>query len=153
MNDQNLAPGERRRRKAIARRAAMSPLQKEEINKRRRDARAAKRLFKTPQEKKETARKSKANYKQRIKEQRANNLHPDSIAMENSQFKLELIFSPGDKSPSRLSEQMEIPDFGGTLVYVETIVPELPHEVETPNTFLSNNIHTSHLTPGLRYSR
>jgi hypothetical protein len=61
--DENLSLGERRRRQDRARRAAMSPLQRESLNKRRRDARAAKRLFKTPQEKKETTRQSKLNYK------------------------------------------------------------------------------------------
>jgi hypothetical protein len=40
----------------------MSPLQKEEINKRRRDARVAKRLFKTPQEK-ERVRQSSSTTK------------------------------------------------------------------------------------------
>jgi hypothetical protein len=34
----------------------MSPLQRETLNKRKHDARAAKRLFKMPQEKKETTR-------------------------------------------------------------------------------------------------
>jgi hypothetical protein len=83
MDDQNLSPSERRRRKGRARRAAMSPLQKEEINKRRRDARVAKRLFKTPQEKTKTVRQPKLNYKKRMKEHCDNNLHPDSIAMAN----------------------------------------------------------------------
>jgi hypothetical protein len=86
MGDQNLSPGERRRRKDRARRATMSPLKREEINKRRHDKRAAKRLFKTPEEK-ETGRQAKANYKKLIKEQRENNLHPDSIAMANPQWK------------------------------------------------------------------
>jgi hypothetical protein len=96
----------------------MSPLQREEINKRRRDKRAAKRLFKMPEEKKETVRQAKANYKKLIKEQRENNLHPDSIAMANPQWKPELLFPPGDKPTSRVSEQLVIPDFGGSPVYV-----------------------------------
>jgi hypothetical protein len=54
--DQNLSPGERKRRRERARFGAMSPLQRETLNKRKHDARAAKRLFKMPQEKKETTR-------------------------------------------------------------------------------------------------
>jgi hypothetical protein len=153
MDDQNLSPGERRRRKDRAHRATMSPLQREEINKRRRDKRAAKRLFKTLEEKKETVRQAKANYKKLIKEQRENNLHPDSIAMANPQFKPELIFPHVDKPTSRVSEEMVIPDFGGSPVNVEAVVREPPQQDGTPETFLSNTIHTAHLTPGLRESR
>jgi hypothetical protein len=110
----------------------MSPLQRESLNKRRRDARAAKRLFKTPQEKKENARQSKRNYKQRIKEERENNLHPDSIAMANPQWKLELLLPPGDKPSSRVSEQMVIPDFGGSPVYAKAEIQEPLQQDETP---------------------
>jgi hypothetical protein len=63
----------------------MSPVSKEALQKKRRDARAVKRLFKTPQEKKESARKSDNNYRKRMKEHQENNLHPDSIAMANPQ--------------------------------------------------------------------
>jgi hypothetical protein len=118
----------------------MSPLQREEINKRRRDKRAAKRLF-------------KSNYKKLIKEQRENNLHPDSIAMANPQFKPELIFPHVDKPTSRVSEEMVILDFGGSPIYVEPVVREPPQQDGTPKTFLSNTIHTAHLTPGSRESR
>jgi hypothetical protein len=45
-----------------------------------------------------------------MKEHSENNLHPDSIAMENPQWKLELLHPPGDKPSSRVSEQMVIPD-------------------------------------------
>jgi hypothetical protein len=131
----------------------MSPLQRESLNKRRRDARAAKRLFKTPQEKKENARQSKLNYKQRIKEERENNLHPDSIALSDPQWKPELLFPPGDKPSSRVSKQMAIPDFGGSSVYAEEEIREPPQQDETPESFLSNTVHTAHLTPGLRESR
>jgi hypothetical protein len=126
MDDQDLSPGERRRRKDRAHRATMSPLQREEINKRRCDKRAAKRLFKTPEEKKETVRQAKANYKKLIKEQCENNLHLDSIAMANPQFKPELIFPHVDKPTSRVSEEMVIPDFGGSPVNVEAVVREPP---------------------------
>jgi hypothetical protein len=88
-----------------------------------------------------------------IKEQRANNLHPDSIAMANPQWKPELLLPPGDKPPSRVSEHMVIPDFGGSPIYVEAEVRKSSQQDETPETFLSNTIHTTHLTPGLRESR
>jgi hypothetical protein len=153
IDDQNISPGELRRRKNRARYAAMSPLQKEALNKKRRDARAAKRLFKTPQEKKENARLSKCNYKKKMKEQREKNLHPDSIAMANPQWKPELLVPPGDKPASQVSEEMVIPDFGGSPIYVEAEVREPPQQEETMETFLSNTIHTTHLTPGLRESR
>jgi hypothetical protein len=48
---------------------------------------------------------------------------------------------------------MVIPAFGGSPVYVEAEVREPPQQDETPETFLSNTIHTAHLTPGLRESR
>jgi hypothetical protein len=49
VDKKNLSPKERRRRRYRARRVAMSPLQREALNKRRREGRAAKRLFQTPQ--------------------------------------------------------------------------------------------------------
>jgi hypothetical protein len=106
--------------------AEMSPVAKEALLKRSCDDRAAKRLFKTPQEKKENARLSKCNYKKKMKEHRENNLHPNSITMTNPQWKPELLFPPGDKPSSRVSEEMVIPDFGGSPVYVEAEVREPP---------------------------
>jgi hypothetical protein len=87
----------------------MSPVSKEALQKKRRDARVVKRLFKTPQEKKESARKSDNNYRKRMKEHRENNLHPDSIAMTNPQWKPELLHPPHDKPSSRVSEEMVSP--------------------------------------------
>jgi hypothetical protein len=153
VDDQALSPGERRRRRDRTRYAAMSPVSKEALQKKRRDARAVKRLFNTPQEKKESARKSDNNYRKRMKEHRENNLHPDSIAMTNPQWKPELLHPPGDKPSSRVSEEMVIPDFGVRPIYVEAALPKPPQQDETPETFLSNTIHTAHLTPGLRESR
>jgi hypothetical protein len=46
-----------------------------------------------------------------------------------------------------------IPDFCGSPVYVEAALQEPAQQDETLETFLSNNIHTGHLTPGLRESR
>jgi hypothetical protein len=131
----------------------MSPIAKEALLKRNRDARASKRLFKTSQEVKKSRRKVNINNRKRKKEHRDNNLHPDSIAMANPQWKPELLFPPGDKPPARVSEEMWIPDFDGSPVYVEAEVQEPPQQDETPETFLSNTIHTTHLTPRLRESR
>jgi hypothetical protein len=88
-----------------------------------------------------------------MKENRANNLHPESIAMANLQWKPELLSPPSAKPTSRVSEEMVIPEFGGSSVYVEVEVREPPQQDEIPKTFLSHTIHTSHLTPGLRESR
>jgi hypothetical protein len=131
----------------------MSPVSRALHNKKKRDSYVSKRLFKTPQQSVERRRQTNKDYKKRVKEQRENDLHPDSIAMANPQWKPELLFPPGDKPSSRVSEQMVIPDFGGSPVYVEAEVREPPQQDETPETFLSNTIHTSHLTPGLRESR
>jgi hypothetical protein len=149
VDKKNLSPGERRHRRDRVHRAAMPPLQREAFNKRRHEGRAAKRLFQTPQ----TRRQINLNYYHKNKEQCANNLHPDSVAMENPQWKLEVLCPPGDKPSSRVSEEMAIPNFGGSPVYVEADVREHPQQDETPETFLSNTIHTTHLTPGSRESR
>jgi hypothetical protein len=130
----------------------MSPVSKEALLKRLRVARASKRLFKTPQEVKESRRQVNINNKKKRKEHRENNLHPDSIAMENPQWKPEILWPPGAKPTSRESEEMVIPDFGGSPIYVEQEVREPPQQDETHETFLSNTIHTAHLTPGLRES-
>jgi hypothetical protein len=147
---------EQRNRKARERYATMSPEQRAMLNKRRRDSYAtknvAKRLFSTPQEK-EKRRKINKNDKKVTKEHRANTLHLDSIAMENLQWKQKLLLPPGARPTSRVSEEMVIPDFGGSPIYVEAEVREPPQQNETPETFLSNTIHTAHLTPGLRESR
>jgi hypothetical protein len=58
--------------------------------------------------------------------------------MANPQFKPELLFSSSDKSPSRVLDQMEIPDFGGAPVYIETDHQAPSQQVETPQTFISN---------------
>jgi hypothetical protein len=101
----------------------------------------------------ERRRKTKSDYKKKMKEQRENNLHPDSIAMANPQWKPELLVPPGDKPASQVSEEMVIPDFGGSPIYVEAEVREHPQQDDTLETFLSNTIHTAHLTLGLRESQ
>jgi hypothetical protein len=100
------------------------------LNKRRRDSHVAenveKRLFSTPQEKKEKRRKINKNYQTVTKEHRANTLHPDSIAMENPQWKPELLLPSGARPTSRVSEEMVILDFSGSPIYVEAEVREPP---------------------------
>jgi hypothetical protein len=62
----NMYPIEHKRRRNRARYAAMSLLQREAINKKRRDTRVAKCLFKTPQDK-EIRRQQQRDYKKRLK--------------------------------------------------------------------------------------
>ena len=83
-------PKECKRELDRARQAALSPEQKALINKRRRDLYAAKnaarKLQMTPQEKKEKRKEMKKNYNRMVREHRANNLHPNSLAMESPHF-------------------------------------------------------------------
>jgi methylphosphotriester-DNA--protein-cysteine methyltransferase len=67
VDDQNLSPDDRRRGRRRARYAEMSPVAKKALLKRRRDARASKRLFKTAQEVKESRRQVNINNKKKIK--------------------------------------------------------------------------------------
>jgi hypothetical protein len=87
---------ERKRELDRARRAAMSPEQRAQLNKRRRELRAAKsaakKLQMTPQGKKLTRKEINKKYNTSVREHRANNLHPDSIAMESPHFNPQLIF-------------------------------------------------------------
>jgi hypothetical protein len=73
-----------------ARRTALSHEQKALINKRRRDLyaaqNAARKLQMTPREKKLKRKECNKKYKTMVRENRANNLHPDSIAMESPHF-------------------------------------------------------------------
>jgi hypothetical protein len=55
--------------------------------------------------------------------------------MANPQWKPELLFPPGDKPSSRVSEQMVIPDFGGSPVYAEAEIREPPQQDETQRYF------------------
>jgi hypothetical protein len=126
-DDEDITPKVRRSRRDSARWATMSPVSRALLNKRRRDSYVSKkRLFKTPQEKADRRRQVNKDYNKRAKEQRENNLHPDSIAMANPQWKPELLFPPGAKPSSRVSEEMVIPDFSGNHVYVEVEVREPP---------------------------
>jgi len=90
INNVVTCPKERKREVERAQRAAMSPEQKALLNKRRRDLYAqkntARKLQMTPQEKEVKRKESKKKYNTMVRENRANNLHPDSIAMESPHF-------------------------------------------------------------------
>ncbi|RLM75378.1 hypothetical protein C2845_PM15G05990 [Panicum miliaceum] len=74
---------------------------------------------------------SKKAYKRMMKEFRANNLHPDSIAMQNPSFTPKLIFPSVEASTISVCDQIIIPKFSGTPVYMETASEEttVPKEV------------------------
>ncbi|RLN25348.1 hypothetical protein C2845_PM07G13130 [Panicum miliaceum] len=99
-------PKEHRSERDKARRASMSLHERTLINQHRRELYHSKRLLKTPQtvevEKMRNrlpARKEgKREYKRRLKEFRANNLHPDSIAMVNPEFVPKLLFPSPDRA-------------------------------------------------------
>ena len=66
-----------------------------------------------------------------VREHQANNLHPDSIAMESPHFNPQFIFPSSPQSHEAPSHEMEIRELRGTPVNVaSTIVQNL--EVQTP---------------------
>uniref|UniRef100_K4A156 ATP-dependent DNA helicase n=1 Tax=Setaria italica TaxID=4555 RepID=K4A156_SETIT len=88
-----------------------------------------------------------------VKERRASNLHPDSIAMASPHFTPELVFPPADKSPLRISDDMEIPLVNGMPVYIQSVVEQSP-TVVTPQLVPANHtIQSKPVTPGIRNSR
>ena len=139
-----MCPKERKRELDRARRAALSPEQKALINKRRRDLYAAKnaarKLKMTPQQKKLTRKESNKNYKMMVREHRANNLHPDSIAMESPHFNPQLIFPSSPQSPEAPSYDMEIPKSRGMPVDITLTVLQNP-KVQTPELAAALTIH------------
>jgi len=70
---------------------------------------------------------SKREYKRRLKEFRANNLHPDSIAMANPQFVPKLIIPTPIELLTSASE-LVIPEFSGSPVYIPPIVEQTPDD-------------------------
>jgi len=135
----------------------MSPEQKALINKRRRELYAAKNAHKntarklqmTPQEKKLKRKEINRNYKMMVRGHRANNLHPDSIAMESPHFSPQLIFPSSPQSPKAPSHDMEIPELRGTPVYITPSIVQNP-KVETPELATSQTIHRHRVTNGER---
>ena len=146
-----MCPKERKRELDRARRAAMSHEQKALINKRRRDLyaqkNATKKLQMTPQEKEVKRKEMKKNYNRMVREHRANTLHPDSIAMESPHFNPQPIFPSSTESPKASSLDMEIPEFGGTPVYIAPAVVQNP-EVETPEFDAAHTIHRHRVNSG-----
>ena len=117
-------PKECRRERPRAQREAMTAEKRELINKRRRDAYHAKKANRpqfSVEQKKANVKGSKREYKRRLKEFRANNLHPDSIAMANPQFVPELIVPTPIELVTSASE-LVIPGFSGSPVYIPPIV-------------------------------
>ncbi|KAG2658324.1 hypothetical protein PVAP13_1KG247105, partial [Panicum virgatum] len=85
------------------------------INKRRRDVYHAKKANRPQGLKRE--------YKRGLKEFKANNLHPDSIAMANPQFVPKLIIPTPIELLTSVSE-LVIPKFSGSPVYIPPIVEQ-----------------------------
>jgi hypothetical protein len=131
----------------------MSPEQKAQINKRRRELYAAKNAVRklqiTPQEKKLKRKEINKKYNTAVREHRANNLHPDSIAMESPHFNPLLISPSSPQSPEAPSDDMEIHELTGTPVDIApTIVQNL--EVQTPELATAQTIHRHRVTTGER---
>jgi len=79
------------------------------------------------EQKKANVKGSKREYKRRLKEFRANNLHPDSIAMANPQFVPKLIIPTPIELLTSASE-LVIPEFSGSPVYIPPIVEQTPDD-------------------------
>jgi len=138
-----VCPKERRRERARAQREAMTAEKRELINKCRRDAYHAKKANRphlsaeqnkkanrphlSAEQKKANVKGSKREYKRRLKEFRANNLHPDSIAMANPQFVPKLIIPTPIELLTSASE-LVIPEFSGSPVYTPPIVEQTPDD-------------------------
>ena len=131
INNIVMCPKERNKRELdIARWAALSPKQKALINKRRRDLyvvkNAARKLQMTPQEKKVKRKEIKKNYNRMVKEHQANNLHPDSIAMESPHFNPQFIFPSSPQSHEAPSHEMEIHELRRMPVNVAPTIVQNP---------------------------
>jgi hypothetical protein len=131
----------------------MSPEQKALLNKRRRDLYAQKnavrKLQMTPQEKVVKRKESKKNYNRMVREHRANNLHPDSIAMKSPHFNPLLITPSSPQSLEAPSDDMEIPELTGTPVDIAPTIIQNP-EVQTPELAAAQTIHRHRVTTGER---
>ena len=106
----------------------MTAEKRELINKCHRDAYHAKKANRpqlSAEQKKANVKGSKREYKRRLKEFRANNLHPDSIAMANPQFVPKLII-PSPIELLTIASELVIPEFSGSPVYIPPIVEQTP---------------------------
>ena len=129
----------------------MSPEQKTQINKRRRELYAvkntARKLQMTPQEKKLKQKEINKKYNTMVRERQANNLHPDSIAMESPHFNPQHIFPSSPQSPEAPSYDMEIPESRGTPIDIASTILQNP-EVQTPELAAALTIHRQRVTTG-----
>jgi len=80
-----------------------------------------------------------------VREHRANNLHPDSIAMESPHFNPQLIFPSSPQSPKAPSHDMEIPESTGRPVDIAPTINQNP-EVQTPEVAATQTIHRQRVT-------
>jgi hypothetical protein len=80
----------------------------------------------TPQENEVKRKESKKNYNRMVREHRANNLHPDSIAMESPYFKPLIISPSSPQSPEAPSDDMEIPELTGMPVDIVLTIVQNP---------------------------
>jgi hypothetical protein len=103
----------------------------------------------TPREKKVKQKESKKNYNRMVREHRANNLHPDSIAMESTHFNPLFISPSSPQSPKAPSNDMEIPELTGTPVDIAPNIIQNP-EVQTPELAMAQTIHRHRVTTGER---
>jgi hypothetical protein len=79
------------------------------------------------------------DYKRRVREFRENNLHPESIAMENPQF-IPKIISPPKGESTIIAEDWEMPFINGMPIYIQTSSdqglenPTVDENIELPST-------------------
>jgi len=110
---------------------------------------ATRKLQMTPQEKEFKRKESKKKYNRMVREHRANNLHPDSIAMESPHFNPQFIFPSSPQSHEAPSHEMEIRELRGTPLNAALTVVQNP-EVQTPEVAATQTIHRQRVTTGER---
>ncbi|CAN6163526.1 unnamed protein product, partial [Urochloa humidicola] len=151
----------RDRARVATRSAEMSEEERKEINKKRREAyhaktseeistRRAHERVKNSTPKQKQLRKDN---KRRLKENRANNLHPASIAKPSPHWTPELIDPASSNAKPISSHDWVIPDFSGTPtpIYFPPPADQSP-TVETPELRAARTIHRHRVTPGKRTS-
>ena len=116
---------------------------RDSIKQRRREAYHAKKeaiqLSIDKSKSKKTRAQLSREYKRRQREFHENNLHPDSIAMENSQFTPQLIL-PSEGQPTVRAEDLVFPESNLTPLYIQTTSdqvsenPPLEKSIELPIT-------------------
>ena len=115
---------------------------RERINQWRQEAYHAKEATQSSVDKsksKQTRAQLKWEYKRRQREFQENNLHPDSIAIENPQYTPQLIF-PSEDQPTIRAEDLNVPESNLTLLYIPTTSnqvsehPALEQNIELPIT-------------------